>query len=230
LTSSRFSRQECVPGVDQSKIESSSALVVGAGGLGSPVVMYLAASGLCVVDVVDHDVVEESNLHRQILYSDRDLGGSKALLASSRARAVGASSSGIREKFDHSEVLDYDVILDCTDRWSSHDSVISAGLKSGIPVVHGSVQGTLGRVMVFRPGGPCWRCLHPESPPGVKDGPRGTLGPVCGVVGSMMAMEALKVILEWDVPPDRMDVYDARSGQVTSLPRSPDPSCRCRSS
>jgi len=227
LSAHRFERQTCVPGVDQRKLSNASALVVGAGGLGSPVVLYLAGAGVGRVDVYDHDNVDETNLHRQILYVDRDVGDSKARIASARARDVGAESQPFQDLLTGSsnDLSRYSVIVDCTDRWSSHDSVIGSGLRSGRTVVHGSIQGTLGRVMVFRPGGPCWRCLHPESPTGVRDGVRGTLGPVCGVIGSMMAMEAVKSVLAWDGPKDRMTVYNAADRSFSDFGMDVSPDC-----
>lgn len=231
----RFSRQTCVPSVDQSKIDNASVLVVGAGGLGSPVILYLSAAGVGTINVYDPDYVDETNLHRQVLYTDRDVGNPKAVATAMRLKDLG-TDGWVSQHFFPSHpppeykgfLNDYAVILDCTDRWSSHDAVVQSGLASGKSVVHGSIQGLLGRVMVFRPGGACWRCLHPSEPSGVKDGPRGTLGPVCGVIGSMMAMEALKIILGWPPQEDRMSVYDARSGEVLSLPRAPSEECPCR--
>jgi len=231
----RFDRQVSLPGVDQPMISAASALVVGAGGLGSPVVAYLAAAGLGRVDVCDHDAVEETNIHRQILYSDADVGGSKAHLAAAKARSVGALSDAYAVKLGEpgGPVLlpcfpgrpGYSVVMDCTDRWSSHDAVVSAGLAAGVPVVHGSIQGLLGRVIVFRPGGACWRCLHPEKPSGTKDGPQGTLGPVCGVIGSMMALEALKAVLGWSGLTDTMAVYDGMAAKISHFELLRDPGC-----
>lgn len=235
----RFDRQTSLPGVDQAKLSASSALVVGAGGLGSPVVMYLAGAGFGRVDVCDDDIVDETNIHRQILYTNRDVGSRKADLATLRAACAGTYSFAFRSKFcdptpmngepDYpsaaSRVAEYSVVLDCTDRWSSHDSVIAAGLAAEVPVVHGSIQGLLGRVIVFRPGGACWRCLHPERPAGTKDGPQGTLGPVCGVVGSMMALEALKITMCWDGLKDTMAVYDGMAAKISHFEMPRDPAC-----
>ena len=235
MTFSRFDRQTSLPGMDQRRLADSSALVIGAGGLGSPVIIYLAGAGLGRVDVCDDDSVEETNIHRQTLYTNNDIGQKKAYVAAHRVIDVGAESLAICSKFcdpdpgtrrsTASVATKYSIILDCTDRWSSHDAVISAGLSAGVPVVHGSIQGLLGRVIVFRPGGACWRCLHPERPSGTKDGPQGTLGPVCGVVGSMMALEALKVLLEWEGLKDTMAVYDGMAVKVSHFAMPKDPAC-----
>ncbi len=214
---SRFDRQESLPGFVQGRLTAASVLVVGAGGLGSPVVMYLAAAGVGRVDVCDHDVVEETNIHRQILYRDGD-SGPKALIASARAVRVGAASDFFTSKMGGPGGPDpssYSVVMDCTDRWSSHDAVIGPALAAGVPVVHGSIQALLGRVIVFRRGGACWRCLHPERPEGTKQGPQGTLGPVCGVIGSMMALEALKILQGWQSLAETMSVYDGLTSRTT---------------
>lgn len=227
----RFDRQTALPDVDQGKLATSSVLVVGAGGLGSPVIQYLAGAGLKRIHVCDHDKVDETNLHRQVLYTDADIGKSKASLACERIKAVGVEAVAFEEPFQEMVPLltpwpPYDVILDCTDRWSSHDAVVMEGLKAKVPVVHGSIWGLLGRVMVFSPTeGPCWRCVHPERPEGVKNAPKGTLGPVCGVIGSLMGFEALRILLGWGIQHSRMAVYDARKAQMTNLSFPQDPKC-----
>lgn len=215
---SRFDRQTCLPEVGnegQERLKKASVLVVGAGGLGSPVILYLAGAGVGRVDVIDNDKVDDTNLHRQVLYTDKQVGLLKARAASQRVKDVGGKSSWECEKFQAVRELDeYDVIVDCTDRWSSHDAVIQEARKLLTPVVHGSIQGLLGRVMVFTPEGPCWRCLHPEKPDN-SGAPRGTLGPVCGVIGSMMAFEALRLLLGWTTNAGDMVLYDAKKARTT---------------
>jgi molybdopterin/thiamine biosynthesis adenylyltransferase len=226
-----FSRQTCLPEVGekgQKALGGSRALVVGAGGTGSPVIMYLASAGVGRVDVCDPDVVDLSNLHRQILH--KAVGEQKAVSASSWVRDRGSwcewslqKLSDVREFEAVSGVpkKDYDVVLDCTDRWTSHRDVIMSSVRAGRTVVHGSIAGLLGRVMTFGPGTPCWLCLHPEKPAGTADLAPGTLGPVCGMVGSTMAMEALRILL--GMPPavlGKMMTFDASSMTVSKFETS----------
>ncbi len=230
---SRYDRQTCLHDVGeagQKRLGLSKVLVVGAGGLGSPVVQYLAGAGIGHVDVLDPDVIEETNLHRQVLYTNSELGFAKARVASERARAVGVKSNWAKcawgdPKLNGFILKKYGVILDCTDRWGSHDAVIQDSRRDGVIVVHGSIQGLLGRVMVFEPGGPCWRCLHPSKPEN-KDAVRGTLGPVCGVVGSLMAFEAIRLLLGWGSSlTGRMLTYDARAARTSMYKRTQRPDC-----
>ncbi len=205
-----FSRQTCLPEVGeegQARLRKAKVLVVGAGGTGSPAIMYLASAGLGRVDVCDPDWVDASNMHRQILYTD--VGSPKVAAAQKWVQGRGVQCTALFFRMDkltestarsESDMefaveADYDVILDCTDRWSSHRNIVMSGLYSGRHVVHGSIGGLVGRVITFSPKTPCWWCLHPDSPKGVEDVPRGTLGPVCGLVGSAMAMEAIQVCL-----------------------------------
>jgi adenylyltransferase/sulfurtransferase len=200
-----FSRQLVLPQVGeagQARLEASKVLVVGAGGTGSPAIMYLASAGVGRVDVCDPDAVEPSNLHRQIIHGK--VGEMKSVSAKQWIRDRGSWCEWSLQRLTDvqafkaaSEVpsVDYDVVLDCTDRWSAHNDIVSSGVRAGKTVIHGSVGGLLGRVVGFGPGTPCWLCLHPEKPAGLKEVVPGTLGPVCGVVGSAMAMEAIRVLL-----------------------------------
>lgn len=205
MQSPDYSRQVCLPEVGeegQRRLKESKVLVVGAGGTGSPAIMYLASAGVGRVDVCDPDGVEPSNLHRQILHTQ--LGVDKAVSAKRWVRDRGSwcewslqRLSDVQDFKAASEVpkKDYDVVLDCTDRWGAHKDIVMSGVRAGKAVIHGSIGGLVGRVVGFGPGTPCWLCLHPEKPEGLKDIPPGTLGPVCGVIGSMMAMEALRILL-----------------------------------
>lgn len=201
-----FSRQTVVPEVGeagQERLRKSSVLVVGAGGTGSPAIMYLASAGVGRVDVCDPDRIDPSNLHRQILH--KHVGELKAVSAASwiRGRGQGSHCEWSTQRLTDAmgfrpskgESVDYDVILDCTDRWSAHRDVVSSGVRAGKVVVHGSIGGLIGRVVGFGPDTPCWLCLHPEKPEGLRDVAPGTLGPVCGVVGSAMAMAAVRILL-----------------------------------
>lgn len=233
-----FSLQISVPEVGeegQRKLQEARVLVVGAGGTGSPAIMYLASCGLRRVDVCDPDTVEPSNLHRQILH--QGVGMEKAVSASRwiRGRHNGTWCEWSTQKLEDvadflpaSEVANnrYDVILDCTDRWKSHRDVVMSALRGGKKVVHGSIAGLLGRVTTFSQETPCWLCLHPEKPEAVSKLPRGTVGPVCGVVGSLMALEAMKLILGMPAQSEgRMLTFDAASLQFLSLKMARRPGC-----
>jgi adenylyltransferase/sulfurtransferase len=190
--------------------------------------MYLSSAGVGRVDVCDPDAVDLSNLHRQILHSH--VGEDKAASASGWIRKRGSRCEWSTQKLQdvgefspisQSERADYDLVLDCTDRWSSHRDVIMSSMSAGKTVVHGSIAGLLGRVMTFGPGSPCWLCLHPEKPEAAAKLVRGTLGPVCGVVGSTMAMEAVRILL--GMPPGllgRMMTFDALSMSVSKFEMS----------
>lgn len=226
----RFDRQVVLPEVGeggQAKLGKASVLVVGAGGLGSPVILYLAGAGVGRVDVCDMDHVEITNIHRQILFTDEDVTRSKSSIAAHRARAVGAMSWShsvrFQEATDVFAMTRHDILVDCTDRFQSHDAVITTGLRRGIPVVHGSILALVGRVLTFTKGSPCWRCLNPVKPEGDLGAP-GTLGPVCGVIGSMMAFEVLRLLLGGE-PSKTMTVYEAMQQRTYSLSISRNPTC-----
>lgn len=213
-----FSRQLVLPEVGeagQERLRNSKVLVVGAGGTGSPAIMYLASAGVGRVDVCDPDVVDLTNLHRQILHTN--VGELKAVSASAWIRARGSwcefsqqRLEDVRKFSTRGQRVSYDLVLDCTDRWTAHRDVVTSGVRAGKTVVHGSIGGLVGRVVVFGPGTPCWLCLHPEKPEGLKDVVPGTLGPVCGMVGSAMAMETVRILL--GLPPSlhgQMLAFDA---------------------
>jgi adenylyltransferase/sulfurtransferase len=216
--------------------------VIGAGGTGSAVILYLAGAGLHTLNICESDVVEESNLHRQVLYTDKHVGARKAPIASCRVSDSGFTNSTysihpfqrVPEKSIYAtghttHELQYDVVLDCTDRWSVHDDIVGYYVSKKVPVVQGTIQGLIGRVMTFTHDTPCWRCLHPEKPTVTKEGPRGTLGPVCGVIGSLMAMEALRILLGHGPGlAGEMLVYSAMKSQFERMTRTFDPACSCR--
>lgn len=240
MSEQRFSRQTCLKEVGdegQERLFKSSVLVVGAGGLGSPVLMYLAGAGLQQVNICEPDTVDVTNLHRQVLFTEEHVGTRKAPIACQRVRALGTPSTYAIHPFEtlveggpKFDILNhaYDVVLDCTDRWSSRDAVTGFFMKKRVPVVHGSIQGLIGRVMTFTHDTPCWRCLHPEKPTVTKEGPRGTLGPVCGVIGSLMAFEALRILLGHGPGlAGQMLLYSAIKSQFETMVRSFDPTCSC---
>jgi adenylyltransferase/sulfurtransferase len=209
----RYQRQIDLIGEDgQARLEGSHALVVGAGGLGSPVALYLAGAGLSV-SLVDFDRVSLTNLHRQILYGTGDLAQSKCLAAMERLSElnpdiqVTALNVRLDENTAPGILHPYDVVLDCTDTYRTRYVVSDLCHQAQKPCVYGAVRGWCGEVALFRPEGPCYRCLHPAKPLGESGPPGGIVGPTTGVIGSLMAYRALKLLLGDDHP--SLDVMSA---------------------
>lgn len=207
LETERYLRHLTLPGFGEAaqlRLKSASVLVVGAGGLGCPVLQYLSAAGVGRIGIVDDDVVSRSNLQRQILYTEADLGASKAESAAARLRAMNpdirCEVHAMRLDADNAEALcrDYDLVVDGTDNFATRYVVNDACVLTGRPMVYGAVQGFQGQVSVFNfQGGPTYRCLYPEAPaPG--DAPNcaelGVLGVLPGLIGLMQATEAIKVL------------------------------------
>jgi molybdopterin/thiamine biosynthesis adenylyltransferase/rhodanese-related sulfurtransferase len=204
----RYSRHLLVPEIGlegQAKLLGSTALLVGAGGLGSPAALYLAAAGVGTIGIVDFDVVDISNLQRQVIHTTDRIGQKKV---ASAAAAIAALNPDV-EVTAHDEVLGpenvdlliagYDVILDGTDTFETRYTLNDAAVAAGIPVIHASVFRFEGQLTTFVPfEGPCYRCLYPTPPPPeLAPGCSvvGVLGVVPGVMGLLQANEALKVLL-----------------------------------
>ncbi len=238
----RYNRHLNLPDVGvagQVKLLESRVLIVGAGGLGSPVALYLAAAGVGTIGIVDHDSVDDSNLQRQILHSLDSVGSSKT--ESARQRILGLNPDVKVEahevKLDSSNVLailtGYDVVVDATDNFPTRYLINDASLHLRIPVVHGSIYRFEGQVAVFNPYvGPCYRCLF-ELPPPPDLAPScelgGVLGVLPGVIGTLQATEALKLVLGiGKTLTGALLLYDALDQDFTplSVARRPDcPAC-----
>jgi sulfur-carrier protein adenylyltransferase/sulfurtransferase len=236
----RYSRHLLIPEIDepgQVRLLESSVLLVGAGGLGSPAALYLAAAGVGTLGIVDADVVDASNLQRQVLHSTETLGVSKVRSASDTIRALNpdVDVAGYEERLTSENIdriLDdgWDVIVDGADNFPTRYLVNDAAVWRGIPVVHGSIYRFEGQVTVFAPGaGPCYRCLFaqpppPELAPSCAEG--GVLGVLPGVVGSLQANEALKLVLGIGEPlVGRLLLYDALEPSFTEVQIRRDPGC-----
>lgn len=205
----RYARHIVLPDVGtrgQQKLLDAKMLIVGAGGLGSPAALYLAAAGVGTLGLVDYDDVELSNLQRQPLHDTSDVGLPKTASAADRIRAlnpeVNVITHNVRLSADNAlEVMGgYDVIIDGTDNFATRYLINDASLRLRIPVVHGSVFRFEGQVSVFSPyQGPCYRCLFPEPPPAdlaPSCAEAGVFGVLPGVVGTMQATEAIKLVLD----------------------------------
>lgn len=204
----RYSRQLVLPEMGpsgQKKLKGSSAVVIGAGGLGIPASVYLAAAGVGRIGLVDGDVVEKSNLHRQVIYSEADVGKPKVDAALEKLKEVNPHVSIVphRLRLDSTNALKllqkYDVVLDCTDNFPARYLVNDACVMLHKPDVYASVFRFDGQVSVFHADeGPCYRCLFPEPPPPdtVQDcAEAGVLGVLPGIMGSMQAAQAINLII-----------------------------------
>ncbi|MBL7668891.1 MAG: ThiF family adenylyltransferase [Bdellovibrionaceae bacterium] len=206
MTSTRYSRQERLPEVGpcgQKALQDSKVLIVGLGGLGCPAASYLASAGVGTLGLVDGDFVDQTNLHRQLLYSDQDLGLPKVSIAGRRLRTL-SPSAVINEYFEPlnwtnaATVLgQYDVILDCTDNFETKYLLNDICLQLKKPLVAASATGFEAYLMVISKDGPCLRCLYPNATAADVGSCNltGVLGAVVGIIGSWQATEALKLIL-----------------------------------
>jgi molybdopterin/thiamine biosynthesis adenylyltransferase len=204
----RYSRQIILPdvgGKGQKKLLASRVLLIGAGGLGSPAGLYLAAAGVGALGFVDFDVVDVSNLHRQILHTTEDLGRSKTQSAAETVRAINPDVEVIQHPLKLTSenamdiLADYDVIVDGSDNFPTKYLANDACVLLGKPLVLGAVFQFQGQVTVFVPGeGPCYRCLLPTPPPpGTVPSCQeaGVFGAVPGVIGTIQAVETIKLLL-----------------------------------
>jgi molybdopterin/thiamine biosynthesis adenylyltransferase/rhodanese-related sulfurtransferase len=239
----RYGRHLLMPEVGeegQLRLLASKVLVLGAGGLGSPAALYLAAAGVGRIGIVDHDVVDRSNLQRQILHSDDRVGTPKVESARRTLLALnpGIEVRAIEARVDSSNVEElfrgYDVIVDGTDNFPTRYLVNDACVRLGLPNVHGSIYRFEGQVSVFWPArparrGPCYRCLFPAPPPpelAPSCAEAGVLGVLPGVIGTLEAIETIKLLLGiGDLLVGRLLHYDALRQRFTELSLSPDPAC-----
>ncbi len=208
---SRQTRLREVGEVGQAKLAASRVLVIGAGGLGCPVLSYLAGAGVGTLGVVDGDRLDASNLHRQTMYDARDIGERKVELAARRIAALNPAVTVRRwtEPLRASDVVEvfrqFDLVVECTDDMRSRYLSSDAAVLSGTPLIMASVYQYEGQLQVIsaRPGTPCLRCLWPQAPAPEAVGScvqSGVLGPVPGVLGTMQAAEALKILLDLPRP------------------------------
>jgi molybdopterin/thiamine biosynthesis adenylyltransferase/rhodanese-related sulfurtransferase len=236
----RYSRHLLIPEVGlvgQELLASSRILVIGAGGLGSPALQYLAAAGVGRIGVADGDTVDETNLQRQTIFNTSDVGRSKAEVAADRLHALNplVAVDAIAVDVDERNVCElvrlYDVVLDCTDRFQSRYLINDACILEGKPDVYGSIFRFDGQVSVFGvSGGACYRCLYPEPPPPgsvptCAEG--GVLGALAGIVGAWQASEALKVVLGIGEPLSaRLMLIETLGARVREVRFDRDPHCR----
>lgn len=231
----RYSRQLVLRewgGPGQQRLKRARVLVVGAGGLGGPAALHLAAAGVGVVGVADFDTVALSNLHRQVLFDTGQVGTAKTEAAAARLRAVNPHAAvelhAVRVDAANAPALVrvYDLVLDGTDDFPTRFAVNAACLVEGKTLVSGAVARWAGQLGVFA-GRPCWRCLVPEAPPDAETcAVVGVAGPLVGVIGAAMALEAVKLLTGAGEPLlGRLVIYDSLSGLIRTVRVAADPAC-----
>jgi molybdopterin/thiamine biosynthesis adenylyltransferase/rhodanese-related sulfurtransferase/molybdopterin converting factor small subunit len=235
----QYSRHLIMPEVGmegQRRLKAARVLAIGAGGLGSPLGLYLAAAGVGTLGVVDFDVVDESNLHRQVLFSHADVGRPKIAAAIERLRGINPHIDLVPHevRLDSSNALElfagYDVVVDGTDNFQTRYLVNDACVLTGKPNVYGSIFRFEGQVSVFWGAkGPCYRCLFPEPPPpglvpSCAEG--GVLGVLPGIIGALQANEVIKLIIGAGEPlVGRLVLFDALKLKFRELKLRKDPAC-----
>ena len=235
----RYSRHLIIPDVGmpgQKRLKNAKVLCVGAGGLGSPALMYLAAAGVGTLGIVEFDVVDESNLQRQIIHSQRSIGMPKAESARDRIEEINPLIDVVihNERLDSFNVMEifgqYDLIVDGTDNFATRYLVNDACVLLNKPYVWGSIYRFEGQASVFwSENGPCYRCLYPEPPPpgmvpSCAEG--GVLGVLCASIGSIQVTEAIKVITGIGDPlVGRLMTYDGLEMQYRQMKVRKDPNC-----
>jgi molybdopterin/thiamine biosynthesis adenylyltransferase len=221
-----------IGGQGQQKLKAAKVLVVGAGGLGGPAALYLAAAGVGTLGLVDADHVSLSNLQRQILFSTPDVGESKTDRGAQHLAALNPEVQLVSHPFaltaDNAEALtgQYDLVLDGVDDFAVRYLINAACLAGGKRLVSGAIGRWTGQVAVFH-GQPCYRCLVPEVPPGTETcSAVGVVGALAGIIGSMMALEAIKEITgAGETLASRLFVYDGLSAEARTVRLTADPDC-----
>lgn len=235
----RYSRQIMLPDLDiqgQEKLLAARVLILGLGGLGSPVAMYLAAAGVGHLVLVDDDDVDLSNLQRQIVHTTERIGQSKVASAAQTIAQLNpeVEVTCLAQRLDREaleqQLAEVDLVLDCTDNFSSRFALNAACVATRTPLVSGAAIRMEGQVAVFdsrSPDSPCYRCLYEEqSDENLSCAASGVLAPLVGVIGSMQALEALKLLAGFGTDlAGRLLLFDARHAQWRELKLARDPDC-----
>lgn len=219
----------------QERIRDAKVLVVGAGGLGSPVCLYLAAAGIGRIGIVDGDVVDLSNLQRQVIHFTADLGTPKVKSAAAKMKAINPDVrvDAYQEFLDSTNALqlirEYDFVVQCTDNFPSKFLVNDACVMEGKPFSHGGILGFEGQTFTHLPGTACYRCMFKEPPPAgavPTCAQAGVLGAIAGMMGTIQAAETLKYVTgAGELLTDRLMCFDARTMQFQSIIVSRPDSC-----
>lgn len=226
-----------IGGAGQKALKDAKVLVVGAGGLGAPALQYLAAAGVGTIGVIDDDKVENANLQRQVIHADDDIGTAKVFSAQAHMQAqnpfvtVRPYNRRLTDDIAAELIAEYDLVLDGTDNFDTRYLVNDACVAAGVPLISGALSQWEGQMSVFDPArdAPCYRCIFPQAPaphlaPSCAEA--GVIGPLPGVIGSMMAVEAVKLITGAGLPArGQMLIYDALFGENRTIQVKRRPDC-----
>ncbi len=234
----RYSRQIMLPQVDiagQQQLLAANILIVGAGGLGSPAAMYLAASGVGALTIYDHDQVDLSNLQRQISHYTADIGVDKVISTAQTLKKINpeVKVSAVNRRLEGDELLQQvrqaDVVLDCSDNFATRFAINAACVKQKTPLVSGAAIRFEGQVSVFnlRDDSPCYHCLYQNSGEELQNcATNGVIAPITGIVGSLQALEAMKIILQiGDTLNGRLLVIDGLNMDIRTMRLKKNPQC-----
>lgn len=235
----RYSRQIMLPQVDidgQERLLAARALIIGAGGLGSPAAMYLAAAGVGHIAIADPDSVELSNLQRQLLHHDRDIGRNKVDSAEDTLKLINPDvqvstiATALQDEALGEEARQADVVLDCSDNFATRFAVNRACVKHRTPLVSGAAIRMEGQLAVFdssRENSPCYHCLYKEGEETDQTCTgNGVLSPLVGIIGSLQALEAIKVIVSMgETLAGRLVIFDGFTHEWRTLTLKQDPDC-----
>ncbi len=235
----RYSRHLIMPNVGsvgQRKLLNGKVLVIGAGGLGSPIALYLALAGVGTIGIVDFDVVDVSNLQRQILHTEADIGRRKVISAKETLLAHNPDLNVVlhEEPINSENAMDiiphYDIIVNGADNFSTRYLVNDAAYLAGKPLVDGAILVFDGRATTYLPGQGCYRCMYPDPPPPGEVpncSEAGVIGALPGLVGSIQALEVIKLLLDiGETLTGRLLMIDALSMEFTELKVRKDPNCK----
>lgn len=221
-----------IGGPGQQALKRARVLLIGVGGLGSPAALYLAAAGVGTIGVVDPDTVALSNLQRQILYTTTDIGVLKVDAARERLSSlnptlqIDSHAIAVTAAYARDVIAGYQLVLDGTDDFATRFAVNAACVAEGVPLISGAIGRWTGQIGVFA-GRPCYRCLVPATPPDAETcSAVGVVGALGGVIGSMMAMEAIKLITgAGESLTGRLLIYDALGAETRTVRVGADPDC-----
>lgn len=240
----RYARQIIVPqfgGAGQAKLKAAHIVVVGAGGIGCPAITYLAAAGVGKLTIVDHDVVELSNLQRQPLFTDADIGAPKAVIAAAAARRINphVDAVAVAERIGANNaaalLAGASLVLDGCDNFATRLGVNRAAVALEIPLLSAAIGAFEGQVALYegwRADAPCYACLVGDDPdqPGVNCAETGVMGALAGMVGTMAALEAVRALTDWGQPlTGRLAILDMLERRWREIGVAKDPGCAaCR--
>lgn len=222
-----------IGGPGQQRLKAATVAIVGAGGLGAPAALYLAAAGIGRLRLIDDDRVSLDNLQRQVIFRSADVGAAKVDRAQA---ALAALNDNVSVEIESQRLTDAnaayllqgaDVVLDGTDDFETRFAVNAAARSLGVPLVSGAVGRWDGQVSAFAHDGPCYRCFVPEAPPNAETCSRvGVVGALTGVIGSIMALEAIKLVVQAGEPLiGRVMLFDGLNGEARTVALKRDPAC-----